>query len=455
MTCFKAYDVRGKVGVNFDSRIVYRIARALAQHLVSVRVVIGYDARQTSKVFAKAAAQGVLESGADVLMIGLAGTEEMYWAVTEFNACAGIEVTASHNPINYNGLKLVKAQSMPLDSEKDFIRIKKLAENGKWGQARKKGRVFDISKEARTKYVKKVIGFLNVNCLRRLKVVVNSGNGVAGPTFNVIKEYLESLGTGVEFFHILDKPDHKFPKGIPNPLLQENQVITSNAVREKNADIGIAFDGDFDRCFFFDESGRFIPGEYIVGLLADIFLEKESGAKIIHDPRVIWNTTDIIKKKKGVALQSRTGHAFFKEAMRKSKAVYGGEMSAHHYFRDFAYCDSGMIPCLLIIELISRKKKSLGELVQKRFEKFPSSGEKNYKVEDPNGILSKIFEVYKSEAMIDKTDGISFSFKNWRFNIRKSNTETLIRLNVEAKGSYNIVQEKVESITKLIDNSNH
>ena len=363
LTCFKAYDVRGELGFNFDAAIAYRIGRAVAQHFQAENIIVGFDARETSPELASATMRGICDAGSNVFSLGLAGTEEMYWAVTEFNACTGIEITASHNPINYNGLKIVKSGSQPLDDHEDFQAIKTLAENETWVEHLSKGSIQDISKEARKKYVQRVLNFLNHSNLKPLKIVVNSGNDAAGPTFDAIADELSCIGAPLEFIRVHHEPDHTFPNGIPNPLLPENHAATGDAVKREQADFGVAFDGDFDRCFFFDAAGEFVPGEYVVGLLASIFLDKEAGAKIVHDPRVVWNTQDIVSGKSGVAVQSKTGHAFIKQTMRSHEAVYGGEMSAHHYFRDFAYCDSGMIPWLLMAELISRSGKSLGELV--------------------------------------------------------------------------------------------
>ncbi len=451
LTCFKAYDVRGQLGVNFDAAVAYRIGRAVAQHFQATNIVISFDARETSPELAAAVMRGICDAGGNVMSIDLAGTEEMYWAVTEFNACAGIEITASHNPINYNGLKIVKSGSRPLDDKDDFQAIKTLAENQTWVENRSKGSIKDISMEARKKYVQRVLSFLNHSNLKPLKIVVNSGNGAAGPTFDAIADELSCIGAPLEFIRVHHEPDHTFPNGIPNPLLPENHAATGDVVKLEAADFGVAFDGDFDRCFFFDASGEFVPGEYVVGLLASIFLDKEAGAKIVHDPRVIWNTQDIVSDKSGVAVQSKTGHAFIKQTMRAHEAVYGGEMSAHHYFRDFAYCDSGMIPWLLMAELVSTSGKSLGELVADRFKKFPSSGEQNFTVSDPDKVIATILAKYGDAAALDDMDGVSLSFPDWRFNLRKSNTEPLIRLNVEARGEQAGLEQKINDLKKLIE----
>ena len=451
LTCFKAYDIRGEIDVNIDEDIAYRIGRVVAQHLRAKSVVIGFDARETSPAFAAAASRGARDAGADVINIGMAGTEEMYWAVTEFSACAGIEVTASHNPINYNGMKIVKSQSRPLDDVADFQMIKALAGSQEWSSGAEIGKELDRSAEARRAYVDRVLGFVDVKALRPLKVVVNSGNGAAGPTFDAIADRLMSLGAPLEFIRVHHVPDATFPNGIPNPLLPENHAATANVVKDEKADFGVAFDGDFDRCFFFDGAGQFVPGEYVVGLLASIFLEKEVGAKIVHDPRVIWNTLDIVAQKGGIAVQSKTGHAFIKQTMRSHEAVYGGEMSAHHYFRDFAYCDSGMIPWLLIAELVSRSGRSLGDWVKDRFAAFPSSGEMNFQVDHAGAAIKKVLSAYRADARsLDETDGVSLAFDDWRFNLRRSNTEPLVRLNVEGKGNASALAAHVSTIADVL-----
>ncbi|MDB4052645.1 phosphomannomutase [Octadecabacter sp.] len=451
LTCFKAYDIRGEIDVNIDEGIAYRIGRAVAQHLRAKSVVIGFDARETSPAFAAAASRGVRDAGSDVMNIGMAGTEEMYWAVSEFSACAGIEVTASHNPIDYNGMKIVKSGSRPLDDAEDFQPIKALAESQAWAPAPQEGKTQDIAAHARRQYVEHIAGFVDAAGLSPLKVVINSGNGAAGPTLDALTQHLAALGAPLEVIRVHHNPDPNFPNGIPNPLLPANHAATADVVLREGADLGVAFDGDFDRCFFFDGAGRFVPGEYVVGLLAGAFLAREPGGKIVHDPRVIWNTQDVVAGAGGEALQSKTGHAFIKQAMRKNSAVYGGEMSAHHYFRDFAYCDSGMIPWLLVAELISTSGLSLSELVDARFGAFPSSGEINFRVEDAGASIARVVQAYKDRALsVDETDGVSLAFEDWRFNLRRSNTEPLVRLNVEGKGKTDALAAHVSTIADLL-----
>ena len=451
LTCFKAYDIRGEIDININEAIAYRVGRSVAQHFNSKSIVVGFDARETSPAFAKAVGQGIMDAGSNLIDIGLAGTEEMYWAVSNFSASAGIVVTASHNPINYNGMKIVKSGSRPLNDNEDFKAIKNLAETEKWAKTNNKGSHLDYSNQARSDYVTKVLSFVNRNKLKPLKIVINSVNGAAGPTFDAIEKKLNTNNPKIEFVRVDHTPDSTFPNGIPNPLLHENHHKTADIVKNVGADFGVAFDGDFDRCFFFDETGKFVAGEYLVGLLASIFLEKEQGATIVHDPRVIWNTQDIVSQKGGKAEQSKTGHAFIKQTMRKHEAVYGGEMSAHHYFRDFAYCDSGMIPWLLVAELVSIKNQSLGDLVKDRVSSFPSSGEINFKVKDADNSISSVLENYQSQAKtLDKTDGFSLIIDDWRFNLRKSNTEPLVRLNIESKGTSINLDDQVKKISKLL-----
>ena len=450
LTCFKAYDVRGKLGEELNEGIAYKIGRATAQSLKAKTVVLGFDARATSSDLANAVTKGICDAGADVLDIGLAGTEEMYAAVTEFDACAGVEVTASHNPIDYNGLKIVGRDSKPL-TEQEFGLIKKLAEDNNFSQPKQQGAVFYKKEVARAAYVEKVLGFVDCLNLKPLKIVINSGNGAAGPTLDAINKKLTEKGVQTNFVFIHHNPDSTFPNGIPNPLLEENRSSTAYDVIKEQADFGVAFDGDFDRCFFFDHSGVFIPGEYVVGLLAEIFLNKEKGATIIHDPRVIWNTVDVVDKCSGNAVTSKTGHAFVKAAMRARDAIYGGEMSAHHYFRDFAYCDSGVIPWLLIWEYLSGCNLSLSELISQRRNRFPSSGELNFTVPNAATCIERVQKHFASKAtLIDELDGLSMSFDTWRFNIRKSNTEPLVRLNVETRGDDALLKDKTNELTLLI-----
>jgi len=420
--------------VNIDASVVYRIARALVHYLAAKDVVIGFDARSTSEIYSKSAINGVIDQGANVLEIGLCGTEEMYSAVVDYHADAGVMVTASHNPINYNGLKFVKSHSRPLDPKIDLPSLKDIAENAGWGVIKTKGEIIDISAVSRDAYIKRILKLVNVKYLNEKKVLFNCGNGSAGPTLKLICDQLVKKGAQLEFVLVNQEPDSQFPNGIPNPMLPENQHITSELVRHHGADIGIAFDGDFDRCFFFDEYGDFVSSEYIIGILAQNFLEKFPGYSILHDPRVVWNIKDTIKNNKGNAVQIKTGHVNMKQAMCEFDALYGGELSAHHFFKDFSYCDSGMIPWLLVVEVLGKKNLSLFDLVAARKKKFLSSGEVSIKASDHRKVLEKTLEKYASRATyIEDVDGLSISMRGWRFNLRISNTETLLRLNIETK----------------------
>jgi len=455
LTCFKAYDIRGQLDTELNEDVAYRIGRAYAEVVKAKNVVVGGDARQTSESLKLAVAKGLQEGGCNVIDIGMVGTEEIYFATSHLKVDGGIEITASHNPIDYNGLKLVREQSKPISGDTGLLDIKALAEKNEWANL-PKDELGTYTKESNlTPYVDHLLTYINTNNIKPLKLVVNSGNGAAGHVIDALELQFKSLNVPIEFVKVHHNPDHTFPNGIPNPLLPENRAATADAVKLHNADMGIAWDGDFDRCFLFDETGEFIEGYYIVGLLAEAFLVKNPGEKVIFDPRVYWNTVDIVKSNNGIPVMSKTGHAFIKERMRKEDAIYGGEMSAHHYFRDFAYCDSGMIPWLLVSELLSLKSIPLSEMVKERIAKFPSSGEINRTVESTTATIKKIEQKYSAlpNAVIDRTDGLGIEFPQWRFNLRKSNTEPLIRLNVESKRDIAIMTEKTQEILNDVTSS--
>jgi phosphomannomutase len=450
LTCFKAYDVRGRLDVDLDADIAYRIARGFAQAMTAKTIVLGRDVRASSEALAASVAQGLMDEGCTVLDLGLSGTEEMYYATTHFAADGGICVTASHNPMDYNGMKMVKAGSAPLDSANGLAAIKELAEKNQFANPQIRGETKDVSGPARAAYVDCIVSFVDITALKPLRILVNAGHGTAGPTFDMIAAKLQELGAPLTFERIFHTPDGTFPQGIPNPLLPENRPATANGVVANQCDFGVAWDGDFDRCFFFDAAGAFIDGEYMVGLLAAAFLAKEQGAAIIHDPRIIWNTQDIVQKAGGRAVQSRTGHAFIKQAMRDENAVYGGEMSAHHYFRDFVFCDSGMIPLLLVAELVSRHGP-LADLVAQRQTAFPSSGEINFTLDDPKAAIARVKAAFGPQAAsVDEMDGLGFDMESWRFNLRSSNTEPVVRLNVEARDDADLVSAHVAQIKALL-----
>lgn len=443
ISCFKAYDIRGRVPDQLNEDIAWRIGRATAMYLKPRTMVVGHDIRLSSRALCDALTRGLLEGGADVIDIGLCGTEEVYFATSHLNADGGIVVTASHNPQDYNGMKLVREQSKPISGDTGLNEIKALAEAGDFPAAERTGQL--SYQDTRGAYVQHLLSYIDVSALKPLKVVINAGNGGAGL---VADELVKQLP--FEFIRVHHEPDGTFPNGVPNPLLEENRAPTIQAILQHKADLGIAWDGDFDRCFFFDETGHFIEGYYIVGLLAQSFLSRNAGAAIIHDPRLTWNTQAVCEELGGRAIQCKTGHAFIKERMRKEDAVYGGEMSAHHYFRDFAYCDSGMIPWLLVTELMSKTGKPMSQLVAERMAAFPASGEINRTVQDAKSLLAKIEAHYKPEAKsVDFTDGLSMEFDNWRFNVRMSNTEPVVRLNVESRADTALMQQKTAEILAL------
>ena len=450
LSCFKAYDIRGEINTEINEEIAFRIGYAIAKKLKAKKVVVGYDARESSPELSNSVIEGIQGYGADVLFLGLAGTEEVYQAVVTFGADAGVEVTASHNPINYNGMKIVKSGSKPLTQD-EFFQLKFIAEKDNFAISTNPGRLEDVHKQARAQYLKKIVNFVNLNSLKPLKIVLNSGNGAAGPIVDELERCLRHKDIETKFIKVHHEPNPSFPHGIPNPLLEKNRAATSEAVKAANADFGVAFDGDFDRCFIFDNKGEFIPSEYIVGILAEVFLNKEPGATIIHDPRAIFNTIDIIDKLEGNAIVSKTGHTFVKAEMRAQNAVYGGEMSAHHYFRDFNFCDSGMIPWILVWQILSQKGLLLSDFTESRKRKFPSSGEMNFKVANPQKCLQEIERIYAPIALfVDRKDGLSALFEDWRFNIRQSNTESLVRLNVETKGNEALLIKKNRELSHLI-----
>lgn len=443
-SCFKAYDIRGRVPDQLNEDIAYRIGRAFAQYLGAKRVCLGHDIRLTSPAFSAAVARGLNDAGADVLDIGLVGTEEIYFASFNNEVDGGIVVTASHNPKDYNGMKLVRENARPISGDTGLFEIRALAESGDFLEPPKKGVVSQL--DSRADYVRHLLGYIDAGRLNGLKLVVNAGNGGAGLVIDQLEPHLP-----VEFVKIHHKPDGNFPNGIPNPLLEENRQPTADAVLESGADFGIAWDGDFDRCFFFDEKGEFVEGYYVVGLLAEAFLQKSSDESIIHDPRLVWNTQSIVSRMGGNAIMSKTGHAFIKERMRSENAIYGGEMSAHHYFRDFAYCDSGMIPWLLVAELVQIKGKPLSALIAQMKQDFPVSGEINREVADPGKVLGEIESKYQDLATsVDKVDGLSMEFGDWRFNFRMSNTEPVVRLNVESRGDASLMRARTRELLAAI-----
>jgi len=440
LTCFKAYDIRGKVPEDLDEDLAYRIGQAYAALFKPQKIAVGHDIRLSGPSLTTALAEGLMDAGVDVVHLGLSGTEEIYFASFHLDVDGGIIVTASHNPAEYNGMKIVRKGAVPVSGDTGLKDIEREAIAGEKITAKSKGSLSSL--DIKDDFVSHLLSYVDCNSLKPLKLVVNPGNGCAGPVI----EKLESI-LPFRFVKMQQQPDGTFPNGVPNPLLQENREVTANAVVNHGADLGIAWDGDFDRCFFFDETGAFVEGYYIVGLLAEAMLIKYPGGKIIHDPRLVWNTQEVVTSAGGIPVMSKTGHAFIKERMRAEDAVYGGEMSAHHYFRDFSYCDSGMIPWLLVTELISQSGISLSAMIEDRMKAYPVSGEINSRVADPDRTIDAIEQEFSHECLEkDNTDGLSMTGNGYRFNVRKSNTEPVLRLNVESRGD----KELMESITRRL-----
>jgi phosphomannomutase len=447
LSCFKAYDIRGRIPDELNRDLAYAISRAYAQWLTPRRVAVGYDVRLTSPEFAGAVRQGLTDSGVDVVDLGRCGTEQVYFATFHLKLDGGVMVTASHNPADYNGLKLVREDARPISADTGLKDIERLVLADEFPAASRVGSVESI--DLLGAYVEHLLTYVDRDALKPLTIVSNPGNGGAGVVVEALAPHLP-----FRIVKLNHDPDGSFPNGIPNPLLPERRDATARRVVEAKADAGIAWDGDFDRCFFFDETGGFIEGYYIVGLLASRVLGRVPGAKIVHDPRLIWNTQDVVTQAGGIPIQSKSGHAFMKEVMRREDAAYGGEMSAHHFFREFAYCDSGMIPWLLALDIMSRTGQPLSALVGERMRLFPTSGEINRRVDDAGAVLARIRAVYGPKASrIDETDGVGMDFQRWRFNLRLSNTEPLIRLNVETKGDPALLEKQTAELLQAIGGS--
>ncbi|MFU8831481.1 MAG: phosphomannomutase [Wenzhouxiangella sp.] len=443
---FKAYDLRGRVPDSINENLATRIGQAYAAVVrPSGRVAIGQDMRLSSPGIASALTRGLNSAGVDTDQLGLCGTELVYHAASRTGMGGGIMVTASHNPADYNGMKMVREQAIPISADTGLKDIEKLLVQGLETPdhvSTGSNREVDLNDE----YLHRMLAAIDRQQIKPLKLVVNAGNGCAGPTFDALAAHLP-----LEVVRLHHTPDGTFPNGVPNPLLMENRALTAQAVRDHGADFGVAWDGDFDRCFFFDGDGRFIEGYYLVGLFAARLLEKQPGEKIVLDPRLTWNTLDLVNQAGGVALINKSGHAFIKERMRLENALYGGEMSAHHYFRDFSFCDSGMLPWLLLAEIVSDTGRSLAELVNERIRAYPCSGELNFEVSDTDAVIKHILAVYSNQnPAIDRTDGISLEFSDWRFNLRASNTEPVIRLNIETRANESLLAERTGELNALI-----
>jgi phosphomannomutase len=444
LPCFKAYDIRGRIPTELDRDLVVSIARAYAHWLKPRSVAVGYDVRLSSPDFAAAVIEGLTGAGVDVVDVGRCGTEQVYFATFHLKLDGGIMVTASHNPADYNGLKLVREAARPISADTGLAEIERIVLGPPPPPAARPGIVTRV--DLLDAFVRHLLTYVDVPSLAPLTVVSNAGNGGAGVVVEALAPHLP-----FRFVKVHHEPDGRFPNGIPNPLLPERRADTARAVVGSSADCGIAWDGDFDRCFFFDETGGFIEGYYIVGLLASQVLKKAKGAKIVHDPRLTWNTVQVVREGGGIPVQSKSGHAFMKEVMRREDAVYGGEMSAHHFFRNFSYCDSGMIPWLLVLEIMSHTGTRLSELVAAHMRRFPASGEINRKVADSKAVIAEIRRRYTPAALrVDETDGVGMDFPTWRFNLRMSNTEPLIRLNVESRGDRAVLEAKTQELLGVI-----
>jgi Phosphomannomutase len=449
LPCFKAYDIRGRVPHDLNLDLVRQTGLAFCAEIGPKTVCVGYDMRLSSKDFALVLAAALMDGGADVTMLGLCGTEEVYYATFSQGFDGGIMITASHNPADWNGLKLVREQAKPLSADSGLfaVRDRVLAGNLPLGERRGNSE----SRAFRKDYVQHLLRCLGTEKelanLAPLRIVADAGNGCAWLCVEELAKFLPCT-----IVPLNETPDGTFPNGVPNPLLPENRKGTQEAMLAHKADMGLAWDGDFDRCFFFDEKRRFIEGYYIVGMLAEALLQRHPGDIIIHDPRLTWNTIEIVKNSGGIAKESKSGHAFIKERMRAENALYGGEMSAHHYFRDFGFCDSGMLVWLLVYQLMSRTGKPLSQLVDERIARFPASGEINRQLADPDGSVQRVHDAYAPDALsVSFTDGISMEYADWRFNLRKSNTEPVVRLNVESRGDRALMEKKTAEILQLLD----
>ncbi len=445
---FGSYDIRGIYPDSVNQELAYRVGRVFPEIFNAKKIAIGHDIRLTGPTLSDALARGLTEAGADVFDIGQCGTEMIYFATGFNDFDGGIMVTASHNPKEYNGLKFVKKGVKPVSPKTGLLDIKVAVsdESRDWSFRKATGTVYSL--DILHDYIKRLLSYVDAKNLKPLKVVINTGNGSAGPIINEIEKFLP-----FEIIKIHNNANGFFPNGVPNPLLQDSRAETSKAVVENRADCGVAFDGDFDRCFLFDETGAFIEGCYMVGFLAEAFLKKNPGAKIVCEPRALWNTLDIIENLGGKEIICRSGHSYMKDALRAEDAIYGGEMASHHYFRDFYFCDSGMIPWLLILELLSQTDKKLSQIMGERIAKFPVSGEINTKVDSTDTvkkIMAHVEEIYGANGIVSKIDGLSVDFPDWRFNLRGSQTEPYIRLNVESRGDKNLMESKRDELLKII-----
>jgi len=440
---FKAYDVRGVYPTEIDEDGAYAIGRAYVEQFEPRRIAVGRDMRLSSPSIAAAAIRGASEAGADVLDIGMIGTEMLYFAVGELELDGGLTVTASHNPKQYTGMKIVRRGALPVGGESGLLDVRDRAMSGdQVATTSRPGRV--TSYDIWPAYVDRVMSFIDVSAVKPLRVVIDAANGMAGA---MLPPVLDRLPVRAERFFF--EPDGSFPNHEPNPLLPENREFIVSTTLEHGADLGVAFDGDADRCFFVDGSGEFVPGDFVTALLAESLLEKEPGAKIIYDVRASWAVPDTIERNGGIPLINRVGHAYIKHRMRQEGAAFGGEVSGHYYFRDFSQADSGVVPFLLMLELISKRGRKLSELLAPLRERYFITGEINTPVADVPGKLRELEERFGREGAVSHLDGLSVENTDWHFNVRPSNTEPLLRLNLEAR-SKELMERKRDEVLEVI-----
>ena len=439
--CFKAYDIRGQVPNDLNPELAYRVGRAFADETGSKSVCVGHDIRLSGPDLMEALTRGLADAGVDVIQLGLIGTEMVYFATAHYGYDGGVMITASHNPPQDNGMKMVRVESRPISSDTGLNEIERRAYEQKW---EREGQGQVSQRDVYDDFIQHLLTFDANHEIKPLKVLASPGNGAAGVAMEKLMPHIP-----LQVERMMFEPDGHFPNGVPNPILPESRAPIEARLKEGGLDFGVAWDGDYDRCFFLTEDGTFIEGYYIVGLLAKAILQDNPGAAIVYDPRLTWNTLDIVAEAGGRAVLCKSGHAFIKEKMRVENAVYGGEMSAHHYFRDHWYCDSGMIPLMLVAKLVSVTGQSLGALVADMMAKYPCSGEINSTVADVKEVLARVQAQY-ADGELDSTDGISISYPNWRFNLRGSNTEPVIRLNVESRGDEALMRAKTDEVLQLV-----
>jgi phosphomannomutase len=440
---FKAYDVRGIYPDELDEAGAYAIGRAYVEEFEPRHIAVGRDMRLSSPAMADAAMRGAAEAGADVLDIGMVGTEMVYFTVGELGLEGGIAVTASHNPKEYTGLKIVRRGALPVGGDSGLLDIRTRAlSNGARHESGHKGTIREENVWPR--FVERVLSFIDVDAVKALRVVIDAANGMAGA---MLPPVLDKLPIDAVRYYF--EPDGTFPNHEPNPLLPENREFIVRKVTEEKADLGVAFDGDADRCFFVDDTGEFVPGDFVTALLAESFLEKEPGAKIIYDVRASWAVPETIERAGGVPLINRVGHAFIKLRMREEGALFGGEVSGHYYFRDFSQADSGVIPFLLMLELLSKRGQKLSEILRTYRERYFITGELNTPVSDVALKLQELKERFGGEGKVSHLDGLSIDADEWHMNVRPSNTEPLLRLNLEAM-SPDLMERKRDEVLEVI-----